>query len=38
MCPQAFARPFTHPLALLLLVAAALAWVAGTIEQPSDSA
>jgi magnesium-transporting ATPase (P-type) len=32
MWPRAFARQFTHPLALLLLVAAALAWVAGTIE------
>jgi hypothetical protein len=32
MCPRAFARQFTHPLALLLLVAAALAWMAGTIE------
>ncbi|TDD40858.1 cation-translocating P-type ATPase [Saccharopolyspora elongata] len=30
--PAALARQFTHPLALLLWVAAALAWVAGTRE------
>jgi magnesium-transporting ATPase (P-type) len=30
--PRALARQFTHPLAVLLLLAAALAYVAGTVQ------